>query len=80
MKAKEKAKELISSFLEFAHTIECATIEETERMEIENAKQCALICVEEEIALYNELMSLGLLKENSIGLELAELKQEIERL
>jgi hypothetical protein len=30
--------------------------------------------------LYNELNQLGLLKENSIGFELAEVKKEIEKL
>jgi hypothetical protein len=32
------------------------------------------------IKLYNEMNELGLLKENSIGFELVELKQEIEKL
>lgn len=44
------------------------------------SKQCALIAVNEQISLYNELNQLGLIKENSIGFELAELKDEINKL
>ncbi len=47
---------------------------------IKTVKECCHIAVDEQISLYNELNQLGLLKENSIGFELAEVKKEIEKL
>jgi hypothetical protein len=47
---------------------------------IKTVKQCCHIAVDAQISLYNELNQLGLLKENSIGFELAEVKKEIEKL
>lgn len=46
----------------------------------EIAKKCALIAVDEKIKLYNELNEYGLLLPNSFGLELHEIKTEIEKL
>jgi hypothetical protein len=47
---------------------------------IKYAKQCALKALEYQMNLYNEMNELGLLKENSIGLELAQVKEEIEKI
>ena len=47
---------------------------------IKTVKECCNIAVDEQISLYNELNQLGLLKENSIGFELAQLKEEINKL
>ena len=44
------------------------------------AKVCALITVDAQIELYNELMFLGLLEPNAIGIELVQVKQEIQKL
>ena len=70
MNPEEKAKELVDKF-SYPHTYITAS---------NIAKQCALICVDEQINLYEYLMGLGLLKDNSVGLELVEVKQEIEKL
>jgi hypothetical protein len=75
MTPKEKALNLIDRFENYSF------------MDIEkrlssfsSAKQCALIAVDEQISLYNELNQLGLLKDNSVGFELAKLKEEINKL
>lgn len=47
---------------------------------VKTVKECCNIAVDEQISLYNELNQLGLLKENSIGFELIELKEEINKL
>ena len=47
---------------------------------VKTVKQCCHIAVDEQISLYNELNQLGLLKENSIGFELAQVKEEINKL
>jgi hypothetical protein len=44
------------------------------------AKQCALIAVDEIIEMYNEINVNGFLKPNSIGFILDEIKKEIEKL
>jgi hypothetical protein len=67
MTPKDKASELFKSYLNIG-------------MGDGWAKQCALIAIHEQIKLYNEMNQLGLLKDNSIGLELLEVKQEIEKL
>jgi hypothetical protein len=64
----EKAKQLVDKYYMFNH------------IGNRHAVKCALIAVDEMIKLYNEMNELGLLKENSIGFELVELKQEIEKL
>jgi hypothetical protein len=47
---------------------------------IKTVKECCNIAVDEQILLYNELNQLGLLKDNSIGFELAQVKEEINKL
>ena len=47
---------------------------------IKTVKQCCHIAVDEQISLYNKLNQLGLLKDNSIGFELAQVKEEINKL
>jgi hypothetical protein len=47
---------------------------------VKTVKQCCIIAIDEQISLYNELNQLGLLKENSIGFELAQVKEEINKL
>jgi len=64
----EKAQQLVDKYYMFNH------------IGNRHAVKCALIAVDEMIKLYNEMNELGLLKENSIGFELVELKQEIEKL
>lgn len=68
MTPKEHAQKLVEKFYIFNH------------IGNRHAVMCALKTVDEMIGLYNRLNELGLLKENTIGLELAELKQEIEKL
>jgi hypothetical protein len=68
MTATEKAQQLVNKYYMFNH------------IGNRHAVKCALIAVDEMIKLYNEMNELGLLKENSIGFELVELKQEIEKL
>jgi hypothetical protein len=68
MTATEKAQQLVDKYYMFNH------------IGNRHAVKCALIAVDEMIKLYNEMNELGLLKENSIGFELVELKQEIEKL
>ena len=75
MTPKEKAEEL---FGKFAMYLRANLMYDEEANE--DAKQCALIAVDEQIKLYNEMNQLGLLKDNSIGFELLEVKQEIEKL
>jgi hypothetical protein len=71
MTPKEKADELVTKYRR------CLPMNLTTMLD---AKNCALIAVDEQISLYNELNQLGLLKDNSIGFELAELKEEINKL
>jgi hypothetical protein len=71
MTPKEKAKKLFNKMFETQPPMLGA---------YERAKGGTLIAIEEKIKLYNELNELGLLKPNSIGFELAEIKQEIEKL
>ena len=74
MTPKEKAKELYHKYADEFN------FDDTYRGYREQSKQCALIAVDEQIKLYNEMNQLGLLKDNSIGFELLEVKQEIEKL
>jgi hypothetical protein len=84
MTPKEKAQELIDAFYQHLPLEENVTTSDGvlswEYDGWENAKQCALIAIHEQIKLYNEMNQLGLLKDNSIGFELLEVKQEIEKL
>lgn len=74
MTPKEKAEELVDKYY--------VTIVSflNDRMKNENAKKCALIAIDETIKMYDNLNELGLLQPNSIGLELHEIKTEIEKL
>jgi hypothetical protein len=47
---------------------------------IKTVKECCNIAIDEQISLYNKLNQLGLLKDNSIGFELAQVKEEINKL
>jgi hypothetical protein len=67
MTPKEKALDLYNTYFDYTNGDY-------------NCKQCALIAVNEQISLYNELNQLGLLKDNSVGFELAKLKEEINKL
>jgi hypothetical protein len=67
MKPKEKAAELILMYMAIT-------------VKLDLAKKCALATIDKQIELYNELNSLGVLQPNSVGIELFEIKQEIENL
>jgi len=71
MEQKEKALELVARF---------DYLDVTSGMKYQDSKICAIICVEEQIKLYEEIMGRGFMKTNAIGLELSELKNEIEKL
>ena len=73
MTAKEKAKELIEKFEPYADYQECDVFTERENM-LKNAKQCALIAVDEMIKYEDELIGY-------YGIDLTylkEVKEEIE--
>ena len=55
MTAKEKADELLEKFEPYADYQECDVFTERENM-LKNAKQCALIAVDEIIDLINEIV------------------------
>ena len=74
MTPKEKAQELVSKYVALSILIT------PKSARVDWCIKCALIAINEKINLYNELNSLGLLKENSVGFELIEVKQEIEKL
>ena len=60
-KAEEKAKELIEKFKPYTEKVFYNTIVLDETKQIEHAKQCALICVEEMLAdmEYKNFLSLS---------------------
>ncbi len=74
---KEKAKQLIDSFKKYAHSNPLHDSELFYRRLRENAKECALIAVD-------EMLSLGSLVGNSLSdtfyIFWQEVKQEIEKL
>jgi hypothetical protein len=76
--AKKEAKELIDRFIDF---IPCNDYELSEKEmyleQLSNAKQCALICVDRELA---SLWSVGHSFISDRLNELKEVKQEIEKL
>ena len=79
MTTQDKAQELVNKFIK--PTIKWNPINGVGYYnDIIAAKECALIAIHEQIKLYNEMNQLGLLKDNSIGFELLEVKQEIEKL
>jgi hypothetical protein len=53
MTAKEKAKELVEKFEDFADYHDCDVFTQIERLKI-NAKQCALIAVDEILISFND--------------------------
>ena len=74
MTPKEKAKELYNKFYNTSshpHHVESRK---------NNAKQCALIAVDEMIKMYNEMNENGFLKPNSVGFILNDVKNETEKL
>ena len=77
MTAKEKAKELINSFRDYAHGYH-------DENETYNAKKCALICVDREIQLIRYFMksktSDTVIQAEKIIKKKEEVKQEIEKL
>jgi hypothetical protein len=56
MKAKEKANELVESFLPYSDYNECDVFTQREN-QLKNAKQCALICIDEIIKELTEEIS-----------------------
>ena len=73
MTAKEKAKELIEKFEPYADYQECDVFTERENM-LKNAKQCALIAVDEMIKYEDELIGYYCIDLTY----LKEVKEEIE--
>lgn len=67
MTPQEKAKQLFCKYYRIP-------------LYIKVVKECCLIDINNQIELYNNLNSLGLLKDNSVGFELYEIKKEIEKL
>jgi len=72
MTPKEKADEL---FGKYAMYLRANLMYDEEANE--DAKQCALIAVDEMIKMYNQMNAQGLLKPNAIGFELMEIKDEV---
>ena len=75
MKAKEKAKELVDRFMNIQDSI---GVNSHNLMYLKEAKQCALICVDEKIETL--LPYAGLLDIKKQVQELEEVKQEIKEL
>ena len=75
MKAKEKAKELVDRFMNIQDSI---GFNSHNLMYLKEAKQCALICVDEKIETL--LPYAGLLDIKKTIDELEEVKQEINKL
>ena len=78
MEAKEKARELVDSFMSYSDYTECANFTEREN-QLKNAKQCALICADElkkEVTQINDDMGYCSLAAGYWE----EVKKEIEKL
>ena len=75
MTAKEKAQELVERFKPYVDYIECSSLNERETM-IKNAKQCALICIDEMIEVANAVGE----SDDWPAMEYFEIKKEIENL
>ena len=84
MTPKEKAKELVDKFRDYAYSYEL--VDELEDTEDWNAKQCALICVDEIVKIlmnlrgeFMDLKNISYSKTESLEYW-QEVKQEIEKL
>jgi hypothetical protein len=75
MTPKEKAKELVDRFEEFADDMECNVFTSSENR-FKNAKQCALIAVDEILKSHNNLYGVNSIKTKFY----LEVKQEIEQI
>jgi hypothetical protein len=75
MTPKEKAKELVDKFEEFADDMECNVFTSSENR-FKNAKQCALIAVDEVIKSQKNIYGLN----NKATKFYLEVQQEIEKL
>lgn len=74
---KEKAKELVYKYLQF---VDCGDNRYTNKIQVENAKQCALIAVDEIIfALNDDIYIQGETDIDSHRDYWQEVKQEIEK-
>jgi hypothetical protein len=77
MEAKEKANELVESFLPYSDYNECDVFTQRDN-QLKNAKQCALICIDEMIETLLPYGGILYVKEEVEELE--EVKQEINKL
>jgi len=82
MTTKEKAKELVNKFRDFADGIDSETDRFSPNIEKKNAKQCALITVDEilEVVKFYERQNGRLLIDNIRVMYWQEVKKEIELL
>ena len=81
MTPKEKAKELVDKYLNASFNCKDCDMPYCDMkctiLNIREAKQCALIVVDEMMKMYNQMSAQGLLKSNAIGFELMEIKDEV---
>lgn len=81
MNPKEKAIELINAMKSVGsedYVDENNLWEKKYKLSNNEAKQLALVAINSQIGLFVELSELGLLKTNSVGFELLDIKKEIE--
>ena len=76
MTAKEKAIELVESFLPYSDYNECDVFTQREN-QLKNAKQCALICVDE---IIEEILSTPNVYELDTYYYWKDVKQEVNQL
>ena len=74
--AKDKAKELLDRFLDMDFIDD---YNQEYWIEYKNAKQCALICVDEQIDFINEMISIDYNIRKIYINELEEVKQELKQ-
>ena len=81
MTAKEKANELVESFLPYSDYNECDVFTQREN-QLKNAKRCALICVDEIIGIpsIQAAYAQGYSNSKSIESYWQEVKKEINKL
>ena len=75
MTAKEEAKELIDRFMPFSDYNECDVFTQREN-QLKNAKQCALICVDEMENIQFKMYG----QDKEFTLHYMEVKEEINKL
>jgi hypothetical protein len=80
MTPKEKAINLLEQFRDVQWIEENRETIKVKWLQGDEAKQCALIAVDEMIKMYNEMNVNGFLKPNSVGFILNDVKKEIENL